>query len=104
MGDVEIDRRALEGAKLVLDQALLNCRLQAEDAWRRDTGIGDPCGRTLLRVMVENAIGAALMRLRAEDEDAVAVSTQLLTILQSFTELDVSLTAGWDRGYVTDLS
>ncbi|WP_127819442.1 hypothetical protein [Microbacterium sp. CPCC 204701] len=104
MGDVEIDRHALESAKMVLDQALLSYRMRAEDAWRRDTGIGDPCGRTLLRVMAENAIGAALMRARSEDEDAVAVSARLLDILESFTELDVSLSADWDRGYVADLA
>ena len=104
MGDVEIDRYALESAKLVLDQALLNYRAKAEDAWRRDTGIGDPCGRTLLRVMVENAVGAALMRVTAEDDDAIVVSAQLLDILDSFTELDVSLSADWDRDYVADLA
>ena len=104
MGDVEIDRQALESAKMVLDQSLLMYRMQAEDAWRRDTGIGNPCGRTLLRVMAENAIGAALTRVQAEDADAVAVSTQLVSIIDAFTELDVSLTAKWDREYVTDLS
>lgn len=104
MGDVEIDRYALESAKMTLDQALLNYRAKAEDAWRRDTGIGDPCGRTLLRVMVENAVGAALMRVTAEDEDAIVVSAQLLDILDSFTELDVSLSADWDRDYVADLA
>lgn len=104
MGDVEIDRYALESAKLVLDQALLSYRMMAEDAWRRDTGIGDPCGRTLLRVLAEDAIGAALMRVRSEDEDAVAVSAQLFDILQSFRALDVSLSARWDRGYVADLA
>ena len=104
MGDVEIDRSALENAKMVLDQALLSYRMQAEDAWRRDTGIGDPCGRTLLRVTAENAIGAALMRVTTEDADAAAVSAQLLSILQAFTELDVSLTADWDREYVAHLS
>lgn len=104
MGDVEIDRYALESAKMTLDQALLEYRMKAEDAWRRDTGIGDPCGRPLLRVMAENAVGAALMRVRGEDEDAVTVSAQLLDILESFTELDVSLSGGWDRDYVADLS
>ncbi|MCP2635285.1 hypothetical protein K0817_001725 [Microbacterium sp. HD4P20] len=104
MGDVEIDRYALESAKATLDQALLAYRMKAEDAWRRDTGIGDPCGRTLLRVMTENAVGAALMRVTAEDEDAVAVSAELLDILGSFTELDVSLSDGWDRDYVADLA
>jgi len=104
VGDVEIDRHELASANMTLDQALLSYRMRAEDAWRRDTGIGDPCGRTLLRVMAENAVGAALMRVRSEDEDAVAVSAQLLDILESFTQLDVSLTAGWDRDYVADLA
>lgn len=104
MGDVEIDRFALENAKAVLDLALLNYRMKAEDAWRRDTGVGDPCGRTLLRVMLENAVGAALVRVRSEDDDAAAVSAQLLGILDSFTTLDVSLSEEWDRDFVADLS
>lgn len=104
MGDVEIDRFALESAKMLLDQSLLQYRMRAEDTWRRDTGIGDPCGRTLLRVMVENAIGSALMRVRAEDDDAVVVSAQLTNIVESFDALDVSLGEGWDRDYVADLS
>jgi hypothetical protein len=54
--------------------------------------------------MTENAVGAALMRVTGEDEDAVAVSAQLLDILDSFTELDVSLSDGWDRDYVADLA
>lgn len=104
MGDVEIDRHALEGAKRALDRAALSYRLGAEEAWQRDTGIGDPCGRTLLRVMAENAVGATLMRVRSENEDALAVSAQLADILESFTELDVSLSADWDRDYAADLA
>ena len=104
MADVEIDRLALESAKAVLDRALMGYRTKAEDAWRRDTGVGDPCGRTLLRVMLENAVGAALMRVRSENDDAAAVSAQLLGILDSFTTLDLSLSEEWDRGFVADLA
>jgi hypothetical protein len=66
VGDVEIDRYALESAKMTLDQALLEYRMKAEDAWRRDTGIGDPCGRDALRDLADDARrqrrGAAVSR------------------------------------------
>lgn len=102
--DVQIDRQALEQAKLLLDQAMGSYRAYAEDTWRRDTGVDNPCGRTLLRVALENAIGAALMRTRVETDAGVALSAQLQTILDSFDALDVSLGSGWDRDYVADLS
>lgn len=102
--DIEIDRTALEQAKLVLDSAIGSYRMYAEDTWQRDTGVDNPCGRTHLRVALENAVGAALMRTRVETDAGLGLSTQLQLILDSFASLDVSLGSGWDRDYVSDLS
>lgn len=95
--DVEVDRAALEHAAWVLGDALARCRMHLEDAWRRDTGVANPCGRTQLRVMLEDAIGGALMSARAGLDDGVATTAQLLEISRSFAELDASLGTGWDR-------
>jgi len=102
--DVDIDRAQLEQAALILDGALGGYRAHIEDTWRRDTGVGDPCGRTLLRVMLENAIGAALVRARTETDDGLQLGEQLRTIVDSFASLDASLGDGWDADYVADLS
>lgn len=104
MNDVAIDRSALEQAKLVLDAAIGNYSVYAEDTWRRDTGIGDPCGRTHLRVALENTLGAALARIRSDVDDAHALAAGLQSVLDAFTELDASLGKGWNRDYVADLS
>lgn len=102
--DVAVDRSALERARLLLDGSLGLYRAYAEDTWRRDTGVANPCGRTLLRVALEDAVGAALTRVRVETDAGVRLSGQLQTILDSFADLDVSLGSGWDRDYVSDLS
>lgn len=102
--DVEVDRAALEHAGWVLEDALGRYRAHLEDAWRRDTGVEDPCGRTQLRVLLEDAIGGALMAARAQVDAGVAVTDRLRTIGASFSDLDASLGAGWQRDYVTDLA
>lgn len=102
--DVEVDRAALEHAAWVLGDALSRCRMHLEDAWRRDTGVENPCGRTQLRVMLEDAIGGALMSARADLDDGFATTEQLQEIGRSFAELDASLGTGWDRDYAADLA
>jgi hypothetical protein len=102
--DVEIDRAALEQAKMLLDGSMGSYRAYAEDTWRRDTGVENPCGRTHLRVALENALGAALMRTRAETDAGLDLSSQVQSIIDSFEALDVSLGSGWDGDYVADLS
>ena len=102
--DVAIDRGALDQAKLILDHAVGTYGAYAEDCWRRDTGIADPCGRTHLRVALENALGGLLMNVRGELDDALALSTEVQAVLDSFAELDASLGEGWDHGYVADLA
>jgi len=102
--DVEIDRGALEQAKLTLGHAVANYGAYAEDSWRRDTGIANPCGRTHLRVALENALGALLMDVRADTDDGVVLSDDLQIVLDAFVELDASLGKGWNHDYVADLS
>ena len=101
--DVAIDRTALEQAQLILSGAVGDYSAYAEDIWRRDTGVDNPCGRTQLRVAMENALGAVLMRVRRDVDDGLAVAASLATIVETFAALDASLGAGWDRGYVADL-
>ncbi|MET0812927.1 MAG: hypothetical protein ABWY03_07720 [Microbacterium sp.] len=97
--DVAIDRSELAQAKFFLDSSIGGYSVHAEDGWARDTGIGNPCGRVHLRVALENALGAVLMRVRTEVEDGLDLSTGLQTVIDSFAELDASLGRGWDRDY-----
>lgn len=102
--DVEIDRSSLEHAILVLANALGRCGAGLEDAWRRDTGVENPCGRTQLRVMLENAIGRALMSSRTQIDDGLATTDRLHEIRRSFAALDASLGTGRDREHAADLA
>lgn len=102
--DVAIDRAALEQAKIVLGSSMGQYGLYAEDTWRRDTGIGNPCGRTLLRVALENALGEALMRVRGHVDEGGELASGLQTVLDSFADLDATLGEGWNRDDVADFS
>lgn len=101
--DVAIDRTALAQARFFVEGAIGRYGLYAEDAWARDTGIENPCGRVHLRVALENALGAVLMRVRAEIEDGNGLATGLQTVIDSFEELDASLGRGWNREDVAGL-
>jgi len=102
--DVAIDRTALEQAKIILGASIGQYGLYAEDTWRRDTGIGNPCGRTLLRVALENALGEALMRVRGDVADGDELAAGLQTVLDAFADLDATLGRGWNRDDVADLA
>ncbi len=102
--DVAIHRGALAQAKLILDHAVGDYGAYAEDSWRRDTGIANPCGRTHLRVALEDALGAVLMNVRAELDDGFALSGAVQAVLDAFAELDASLGEGWNDDYVADLA
>ncbi|UPL14641.1 hypothetical protein KV396_09185 [Microbacterium galbinum] len=104
MSDVEIDKAALEGAILQIDLSIGNYVMYANDIWARDTGVGNPVGRTSLRVMLENALGQASMEAKAQHLDGIAIGDRLKSINDSFDDLDVSLGAGWDSDYVADFS
>lgn len=102
--DVAIDQTALEQAIVVTESELGTYSAYANDLWRRDTGVGNPVGRTALRVMLESAMGQALMRIQAETEAGLGVTGRLREVVTSFEELDASLSSGWDVDYVADLT
>ncbi|HWS50509.1 MAG TPA: hypothetical protein VN241_05825 [Microbacterium sp.] len=104
MSDVEIDKAALEGAIANITLSLGTYVVYANDIWARDTGVGNPAGRTGLRVMLENALGQATLEARAHHLAGTAIADRLQSINDSFTELDVSMTSGWDAHYVADLA
>lgn len=104
MSDVEIDKAALEGAILQIDYSIGTYVVYARDIWGRDTGVGNPVGRTSLRVMLENALGQASMEAQAQHLDGIAIGDLLRSINDSFEELDVSLGNGWDADYVADFA
>ena len=104
MSDVEIDKSALEGAIINVDSTIADYVSYANDIWARDTGVGDPVGRTSLRVMLENVLGQASLEARAQHLSAVAISSRLGDINLSFEALDVSMGEGWDADYVADFS
>ncbi|MGW9158920.1 MULTISPECIES: hypothetical protein [unclassified Microbacterium] len=104
MSDVEIDKQALEGAILQIGQSVGDYVTYANDVAARDTGVGNPVGRTGLRVMLENALGQAMLEARAQHLAGIGITDRLTTINASFEDLDVSLGSGWDADYVSDLS
>lgn len=104
MSDVEIDKQALEGAILQIGSFVGDYVVYANDIAARDTGVGNPVGRTSLRVMLENALGQAMLDARAQHLAAVGITDRLMAINESFEDLDVSLGSGWDVDYVADLS
>lgn len=104
MTDVAIDKAELEGAIITVDALLGKYVSYANDLWARDTGIGNPAGRTVLRVMLENALGEAALEVRDQHLSGVAISDRLRSINESFDALDVSLGAGWDDDYVADFT
>lgn len=97
MSDVDVDRAALQGAALTVSTATMSYHGSAVSAWVAETGVGNPCGRTSLRVMLENAIGAIRMDARTHAVSALEVQQRLVDIVQAFDDLDVALGAGWDR-------
>lgn len=109
MSDVEVDRTALEAAFLALTSSLGDYGMHAEDAWRRETGVGNPAGRTNLRVALEGAIGDVAVHVRNERDAGFAVRDRLEAILEQFTALDVSMGidgspgSGWDRDFADAL-
>lgn len=98
MGDVEIDRAALQSAGMSVGLSTMAYHGGAATTWAGDTGVENPCGRTTLRVMLENAIGAARMTVRAQSGRSVALQQHLVEIVDAFDELDASLGTGWNRG------
>lgn len=104
MSDVEIDKLALEGAILLIDSSMGNYVSYANDIWQRDTGVGNPAGRTSLRVMLESVLGEASLDARAQHLAGIGITDRLKQINDSFTDLDVSMGKGWDDDYVTDLA
>lgn len=104
MSDVEIDKRALEGAVLQISFSVGDYVMYANDIAARDTGVGNPAGRTGLRVMLENALGQAMLEARAQHLAGIGITDRLTSINESFEDLDVSLGSGWDVDYVADLS
>lgn len=104
MSDVEIDKQALEGAILQIGMSMGDYVVYANDIAARDTGVGNPVGRTGLRVMLENVLGQAMLEARAQDLAGIGITDRLTDINASFEDLDVSLGTGWDRDYVADLS
>jgi hypothetical protein len=104
MSDVEIDKQALEGAILQIGLSVGDYVVYANDIAARDTGVGNPVGRTGLRVMLENALGQAMLEARAQHLAGIGITDRLTAISESFEDLDVSLGNGWDVDYVADLS
>ncbi|WP_022889407.1 hypothetical protein [Agromyces italicus] len=104
MTDVAIEKAALEGAIINVDATLGQYVAYANDLWARDTGVGNPVGRTALRVMLENALGQAALEVRDHHASGVAISGRLREINESFDALDVSLGAGWDDDSVADFA
>lgn len=104
MSDVEIDKQALEGAILQIGMSVGEYVMYANDIAARDTGVGNPVGRTGLRVMLENALGRAMLEARAQHLAGIGITDRLTSINGSFEDLDVSLSSGWDADYVADLS
>lgn len=104
MADVEIDKQALEGAIVQIGSAIGEYVMYANDIAARDTGVGNPVGRTGLRVMLENALGQAMLEARAQHLASIGISDRLMRINESFEDLDVSLSSGWDIDYVADFA
>lgn len=104
MSDVEIDKAALEGAIINVGATMGNYVVYANDIWARDTGVGNPAGRTALRVMLENVLGQASLEARSHHESSIGITQRLATINDSFEDLDVSMGAGWDADYVADFA
>ncbi|WP_067196877.1 hypothetical protein [Microbacterium sp. XT11] len=103
MSDVEVDKAALEGAIVNIRSAMGDYAVYANDIGARDTG-GNPVGRTALRVMLENALGQASLEARSHHATSIGIDDRLTEINDSFTELDVSMGAGWGGDYVSDFS
>ncbi|MGV8883281.1 MAG: hypothetical protein ACOH19_14125 [Rhodoglobus sp.] len=104
MSDIMIDKLALENAVLRIDYSTEQYAYYAENIWARDTGVGNPVGRTNLRVMLESVIGEAILDARAQRLVGTGICDRLTSIDDSFVELDVSLGKGWDDDYVADLA
>lgn len=104
MSDVEIDKRALEGAIQQINYSVGQYGMYSNDIAARDTGIGNPAGRSGLRVMLENALGQAMFEARAQHFVGAGITGRLVSINASFEDLDVSLGSGWDPDYVSDFS
>jgi len=102
--DVAIDKAAIAGAIINVESLLGRYVAYANDLWTRDTGVGNPVGRTALRVMLENALGQATLEVRDQHLSGIAISDRLRTINESFEELDVSLGTAWDDDYVADFA
>lgn len=104
MSDVEIDKAALEGAIVQIAANVGDYTAYATDVAVRDTGVGNPIGRTGLRVMLENALGQAMLEARAQQLTGVGITDRLSGINSSFTDLDVRMSSGWDADYVADFA
>lgn len=104
MNDIEIDKQALQGARLQISDFLGTYAIYAGDLPIHETGVGNPCGRTGLRVALEGALGQAGFDVQAQYVDGLGIVERLAAIDESFEELDVSLGSGWDVDYVADLT
>lgn len=96
---VQVDQEALDYARYLLEDSYLRFQACAEES-AAETGVGDPVGRTELRVTLENAVGEVVRHVRRHRRSAEGVGVLLVDIVTRFAELDASLGKGWDADYV----
>lgn len=93
--DFEVAVDALTDQRTQLETDLSNLQMDMHSARISDVGVGAPHGRTILRELLEGAVGEASAHVDRSAENIGSVIARMYNLESQAEELDLELGARW---------
>lgn len=94
--DFSVTQLVLSTQRTVLEVSSRELENKMIEAHSSETGIEAPLGRTILREMLEGALGETRALVQLGQDDVMSIAGRIMTLETQTADLDLRLSAGWE--------